>query len=226
MILHCRTFSKSVSTGVNPCLRTFASSCLCSQSAIYKSAYFMQNKPNPKKTKTNLNSVPTKDYKNKPPRPTRKNKPNQTQFPFPEHQDKSRRSRDRSKVPAHVGDARRDPIPPSPKAPIFPNHPQPKPNPSAVDSFVSPFPHPPIESYAKTEFHKISIESNLQPAANKTHTHAGRRAFIPCLCSNLEYNVGTQYSAVSQNKWILQFRRHRTGRAFGAKSRGGIRREV
>jgi len=119
-----------------------------------------------------------------------------------------------------------NPNPSLPKPPKHPSCPQSKPNPSAAHSFVSPFAHRPIESSPKTEFHKISIENNLQPAPNKTHTHAARRAFIPCLDGNLEYNVGTQYPAVSRNKWILQFRRHRTWRTFGAKSRGGIRRAV
>jgi len=35
----------------------------------------MQNKPNPKNTKTNLTLFPTKPYEGKPPRPTQKNKP-------------------------------------------------------------------------------------------------------------------------------------------------------
>jgi len=41
----------------------------------------MQNKANLLKDKTNATLFPAKDYKNDPPRPTRKNKPNQTQSP-------------------------------------------------------------------------------------------------------------------------------------------------
>jgi len=47
------------------------------------------------------------------------------------------------------------------------------------------------------------------PATKQTQTnpirpHAKRRAFIPCLGSNLEYNVGTQYPAANQNMYALQ----------------------
>ena len=70
----------------------------------------MQNKPNSLRPKTPAKSYASKVYDDKPPRPTQKNKPNQTQSPLCEHQDKLRRSRDRSKVPAYAGDAHRDPI--------------------------------------------------------------------------------------------------------------------
>ena len=55
----------------------------------------------------------------------------------------------------------------------------------------------------------MSIKRNLQTAGNKIHPHAKRRAFIPCLGSNLEYNVGTQYSAANQNMYALQFHQDR-----------------
>jgi hypothetical protein len=41
----------------------------------------MQNKPNSRNDKTNATFFTAKDYENEPPRPTRKNKPNQSQFP-------------------------------------------------------------------------------------------------------------------------------------------------
>ena len=39
---------------------------------------------------------------------------------------------------------------------------------------------------------------------NPIPPHAKRRAFIPCLGSNPEYNVGTQYPAANQNMYALQ----------------------
>ena len=90
---------------VNPCLSTFRlnlrsihSQCPATPSLpilpILPQPYFlcvlgdlcgvraiMQNKPNFQKAKTTANSYIARSYSNIPPRPTRKNKPNQTQFP-------------------------------------------------------------------------------------------------------------------------------------------------
>jgi len=48
---------------------------------LYKSALFMQNKPNFPDAQMNVNKVLTKDYENKRLRGRRKNKANQSQFP-------------------------------------------------------------------------------------------------------------------------------------------------
>jgi len=47
---------------------------------LYKSTLFMQNKPNFRNAKMNVNSFITKDYKNELCQKLQKNKPNQTQF--------------------------------------------------------------------------------------------------------------------------------------------------
>ncbi len=47
---------------------------------LYKSALFMQNKPNFRKSQMNVNSLLTKDYENKSNWTLGENKPNQTQF--------------------------------------------------------------------------------------------------------------------------------------------------
>jgi len=51
----------------------------------------------------------------------------------------------------------------------------------------------------------MGLKRSLQTAGNKIHPHAKRRAFIPCLAGNLEYNVGTQYPTANQNMYALQF---------------------
>ncbi|MHC4644825.1 MAG: hypothetical protein ACYTBJ_04940 [Planctomycetota bacterium] len=50
---------------------------------LYKSARFMQNKPNFRKAKMNVNFCPTKAYENENASGPRENKPNQTQFQTP-----------------------------------------------------------------------------------------------------------------------------------------------
>ena len=63
-------------------IRYFFYSPRCTLYAIrYK--LIMQNKPNFRKAKMNVNFYSTKDYENVPRRRTRKNKPNQTQSPRP-----------------------------------------------------------------------------------------------------------------------------------------------
>ena len=53
---------------------------LPSSRTLYKSALFMQNKPNLLETEMNVSSVLTKHYENQPLCERRQNKPNQTQF--------------------------------------------------------------------------------------------------------------------------------------------------
>ena len=115
MILHSQPLSEFVFIRANSWLihsqwpETPNLSILPSLSTIQ--APFTQNKPNSQNPKTTATPYATKRYNNNRPPSMHKNKPNQTQFTPPRLRAKSRRSRDRSKVPAHVGDAHRDPIP-------------------------------------------------------------------------------------------------------------------
>jgi len=107
---------------------------------------FMQNKPNPKNTKTNPTLLPPMSYSNKPPRPTRKNKPNSNPIrPNPTAQiEKTNPTQTQSnpipsspKLPTPPKSAIRYPLNaaryPNPTRPNYP-HPKSNPTPSSVVS--------------------------------------------------------------------------------------------